>query len=162
MGVIPNGAEDRKQSGENSSPDVVKTSKQGDREIMRGKPWAADFTCANTVALTYLPITSFNAGAGAAASEAQKTATHRELQEDLAFSGIGIETLGSFGPEAVKIVSHLGKLIKEKSDKPRAHEFLRQRISVALQRGNAKRVLGTFKEIRGLEEIFYVLFRWCE
>lgn len=67
--------------------------------------------------------------------------------------------MGSFGPEAIKIISHLGKLVKAKSDEPRTDEFLRQRTSVALQRGNSKCVFGTFKEKRGLQEVFYVLFQ---
>lgn len=130
--------------------------------ISQGKPWAADITCVNTVFPIYLPKTTVKAGTGATeratVRELQKRATYEELQEDFVFSGIGVETFGSYGPEAGKMVSLLGKMIKEKTDEPRSRQFLRQRISVCLQKGDAKYVLGTYKEARGLEEIFYTVF----
>lgn len=53
------------------------------------------------------------------------------------FSGVGMETFGSLGPEALKMLPVLGKLIGEDTDEPRAHGVLRQRLSVSLQRGTA-------------------------
>ena len=51
----------------------------------------------------------------------------------------------------------LGKKLMDRTGDKRSHKFLRQRISVALQRGNACSIQGTFTSARGLDEIFYVL-----
>ena len=39
---------------------------------------------------------------------------------------------------------------------PRSYQFLCQRLSVAIQRGNAACVVGTVPGSRGLEDIFYI------
>ena len=44
----------------------------------------------------------------------------------------------------------------EKSGESRSAQFLKQRISVDIQRGNCYCVLGTVEESRGLDEFFYI------
>ena len=46
-----------------------------------------------------------------------------------------------------KFISELGRRISEVTKDTRDTEFLRQRISVAIQRGNAMACLGTFREL---------------
>ena len=43
----------------------------------------------------------------------------------------------------------------EQSGESRSVQFFKQRISIDIQRGNCYCVLGTVKESRGLDEIFY-------
>lgn len=88
-------------------PDIVTAV-----SVMRGKPWASHFACADTVALTYLPETRLKAGLGADTREARKFASYPRAIHRLHFSGVGIETCGSFGLEASMMVSHLGRLTK--------------------------------------------------
>ena len=45
----------------------------------------------------------------------------------------------------------------EQSGESRSVQFFKQRISIDIQRGNCYCVLGTVKESRGLDEIFYIL-----
>ena len=42
------------------------------------------------------------------------------------------------------------------SAEPRSSQFLMQRLSVALQRGNAACVLGTVPSSHGLDDLFYL------
>ena len=64
------------------------------------------------------------------------------------FSGTRFRTrgsgnLGAWGPDASQLVSELSRRIAVVSGEPRLAAFLRQRIDVAMQRGNAPAILGT-------------------
>ena len=51
--------------------------------------------------------------------------------------------------------SKIGKQLRVLTCDPRATEFLRQRISIAIQIGNATSILGTIPASSSLDEIFY-------
>ena len=66
--------------------------------------------------------------------------------------------MGHWGPGALKFVSELGKLLAQTTGEPRSTAFLRQRLSIAIQRGNAAAVRGTVPEGAGLSELFNLPF----
>jgi hypothetical protein len=59
------------------------------------------------------------------------------------FVPIAVETLGSIGDDASDFFHQLGRRIAHVTGERRATEFLLQRLSIAIQRGNAASVLGT-------------------
>ena len=59
------------------------------------------------------------------------------------FVPIAIETLGPVGDEATAFFQDVGRRIIAVTREPRTMTFLWQRLSVAVQRGNAACVLGT-------------------
>ena len=73
---------------------------------------------------------------------------------EISIGQIGIETLGSWGQEGIKLVKAIGRKIAEVTGEKRSSAFLFQRISMAIQRGNASCVLGTVPHTGGLEEVF--------
>ena len=77
-----------------------------------------------------------------------------ELSWDYLFIPVGIETFGSWGDMGHKLIKDIGKKLKEVSGELRSTFYLTQKISVALQRGNASCVLGTAPFTKGLESIF--------
>ena len=58
------------------------------------------------------------------------------------FCPIAIETSGVFGPVASTILRDLARQIKDVSNEPNSRAYLYQKISVAVQRGNAASVMG--------------------
>jgi len=50
---------------------------------------------------------------------------------------LSIETSGTWGEQAFHLVMEIGRRLATVTHKPRATAFLRQRLSVAIQRGNA-------------------------
>ena len=68
-----------------------------------------------------------------------------------------METMGSWGPEARKIIGEIGKKLILNTSEIRAAAFLKQKISLEIQRGNAVSVLGTAPVSRGLNEIYFLL-----
>jgi len=63
--------------------------------------------------------------------------------------------MGPFGTEALAIVKDLGRRIRMATGEPRSESFLVQRISLAIQRGNAAAcVLATIPQYSKLYEIY--------
>ena len=71
---------------------------------------------------------------------------YAELKASHHFVPVAIETTGVCGPETLQFLCELGHRLKAETGEPRFLQFLFQRISVAMQRGNAAAVLGTIKD----------------
>ena len=106
----------------------------------RGRLLVWDVTCPNTLAPSYLPFSTRNAGEVAAAAEVRKSSKYSHL--DCHFVPIAIETVGSMGPKTPKFLRELGRRLCI-VEGPLSYSHLTQRLSVALQWGNAASILGT-------------------
>ena len=113
----------------------------------RGKPMMWDFTCPDTLAPSHIPISSATAGAAAEAAERNKLAKYAIFTQQYEVIPIAIETLGSSGCSATSFIEALGRRIMQATGDPRSTMFLRQRISIAIQRGNAASILGTQRHL---------------
>ena len=72
---------------------------------------------------------------------------------------VAVETLGALGEEASNFVHELGGRIATVTGEKRSTEFLLQRLSVAIQRGNASSVMGTVDsetQSPNLDVIYYL------
>ena len=58
------------------------------------------------------------------------------------FQPIAFETMGVWGPSTQELIRDLSQRISTQTGEPRVGEFLRQRISIEIQRGNAMFVRG--------------------
>ena len=113
-----------------------------------------DVTCVATLAPSNVNYSVVESGAAAAEAEREKCRKYRDLDNDYIFMPLGFETLGHWGPSTVQFVNELGRLIAQTTGEPRAVVFLRQRLSIAIQRGNAVAVRGTVPEDADQPEIF--------
>ena len=109
----------------------------------RGKNLAWDATCADTFAVSHLPGTSVTAGAAARTAEANKRLKYQNLIDTVEFVPVAAETLGSWGPEGYELITELGRRISVVKKEPLSGAYLLQRLSIAIQRGNAYCVLAT-------------------
>ena len=71
-------------------------------------------------------------------------AKYIELSATHDFVPVAIESTGVFGPQAHAFFRELSRHIKEETGEPLSLHYLHQRIAVAIQRGNAAAVLGTY------------------
>jgi hypothetical protein len=72
------------------------------------------------------------------------------------FKGLAFETLGPWCKETIDFINVIGngnRLIAESGDS-KSKKFLFERISLAIQRGNAASIRGTFPDSALLSEIF--------
>ena len=111
---------------------------------VQGRSLIWDFTCPDTLAPSHLQSSAASAGSAAEGAERRKTAKYRSLAMAYDFVPIAVPTLGSCGPEATSFFAALGSRLCRESGDMRAACLFRQRVSLAVQRGNAASVLGTF------------------
>ncbi|CAH2245504.1 jg8733 [Pararge aegeria aegeria] len=82
-----------------------------------------------------------------------KRRKYENLDSSFIFVPFGAETLGPWGPEARALFKELTKRVIESTGDPRAGSYLGQRISLAIQRGNAASILGAVARCGGFEDI---------
>ena len=63
-----------------------------------------------------------------------------------------VETLGAWGPCALDFCADLGGRIARHTGDARATAFLKQRLDMAIQRGNVAAVVGTLAEGNALQD----------
>ena len=119
-----------------------------------GKCLIWDFTCADTLCKSYVKKASTEVGSAAATREDKKVIKYSNLS-DYHFVPVGIETFGAYGPQASKLIKQIGKKIQEATGEKMSTFYLKQRISIAIQKGNAVCVRGCHKkDSPGLEGLF--------
>ncbi|KAJ4447838.1 hypothetical protein ANN_09846 [Periplaneta americana] len=122
----------------------------------RGKSLMWDTTCVDTLAPYHLLSTS------KIASSAAESAVHNErhkyvhLVDNYIFIVFAVQTLGSWCKEAKDLVSEIGRSLVTVTGDPHCTNYLRQRIGIAIQRGNAASILGTFPDANSLDKIFLI------
>ena len=97
-------------------------------------------------------------GSAAKQAEDRKNTKYADLQNGYCFTPLGFETTGHWGPTAVTFIQELGRLLKEVTGEPRSTAFLRQRLSIVIQRGNSAAIRGTVPGAAGLRELFNLPF----
>ena len=108
-----------------------------------GRSLVWDVTCPDTYASSYVQQSTSEAGAVANLAEARKKTKYVAISRTHHFIPIAIETSGALGHEAMGLITDIARRIRNISHEPMARAYLLQRISVAIQQGNAAAVLGT-------------------
>ena len=109
-----------------------------------GKPLVWDATCPDTFAQSHRRLAVHSAGGIAAKAEDLKRVKCADLFSSHIFVPIAIETSGVFGSKTLSFVKSLGKRLYRHSGDPKSTSYLIQRLSIAIQRGNAISIRGTF------------------
>ena len=102
----------------------------------RGKPLAWNVTVLDTYAASHLDETAESAGAAANKAAANKISKYSTLATTHHCVPISVETGGPWNPESYEFIAELGKKISQSTLEPLETQFLFQRLSIPLQRGN--------------------------
>ena len=108
-----------------------------------------DATCVNTFAESSVNDSAVEAGRAAAKAELSKRAKYPDMVRRFRFEPIAIETSGVYGPSTCVIVQEIGKKISQISGDKRESMWLKQRLSIAIQRGNALSILSLANHMTG-------------
>ena len=123
----------------------------------KGSTLVWDATCTDTFAPSNIGFSTRQAGRAAEDKAQRKTRKYRELiDQNYCFVPFAVE-MGPWSTEARKFFYDLTKMITLKTNEPRSKSFLKQRLSMAIQRGNAAAIMGTFRGCDKMDEIFYLL-----
>ena len=112
-------------------------------------PWALgrcltwDVTSPDTLAPSHLATTAIHAGSAAEKAAVAKIRKYTSLLSTHIFLPLAFETLGAWGTQATSFISELGRRLSAITGDVRETSYLRQRLSVAIQRGNAIACRGT-------------------
>ena len=98
---------------------------------------------ADTLAASYRFIVTRHSGAVAEMAEKKKESKYSHLTHSYIFSPLAIESLGAMGPKSLALIRNLEDRIRNYSGDERSSFFLRQGLSVAVQRGNALLISNT-------------------
>jgi len=106
------------------------------------------------LAPSHVRSTSVTAAAAASHAEGEKHAEYANLAHQYIIQPVAIETLGSIGPESRVFLNKLCKLLIAKTGnlKEGASAYFRQRISIAMARGNCASVVGSLPDGAGIYE----------
>ena len=113
----------------------------------QGKPLCWDATCANTFAESSLNKSAVEPGKVASDAEVSKRLKYPALVDRYIFEPISVETMGVFGKSTEKILGDIGKRLRERSGDPRETWWLKQRINIATQRGNAATIISSVRAL---------------
>ena len=80
-------------------------------------------------------------GAAARAAEERKRRRYADLAQRYRFVPLAVETSGVLGPACADFLQELGHRISACTGDPRESAWIRQRISLAIARGNALAIL---------------------
>ena len=109
----------------------------------RGKALVWDATCPDTLAPSHTHLAVREAGAVAEEAERRKQDKYAHLEASHFFAPVAVESLGAFGPEARSFFKELGRRLTSSTMEPLSHQYLLQRVAVAVQQGNTAAILGT-------------------
>ena len=102
-----------------------------------------DATCINTFADCHVISAAITAGEAARAAELKKRHKYADLAQRYRFEPVAFETGGACGPTTKALVRELGARLTAASGERRETEWLWQRFSIAVIRGNATSILLT-------------------
>lgn len=121
-----------------------------------GRTLVWDATCVDTLAPSHVDSSSSRAGAAAMSAECSKKRKYSGLGSSHLFLPFAVETMGPWGREAKLFFQDISARLIESSGDRRAGSYFAQRISLAIQRGNAASLLGTLPRCGALEDVFYL------
>jgi len=112
----------------------------------RGKCMAWDATIVDTVAHSHLSSTRSQAGTAASHAAKLKEQKYAALASTHIIIPVSLETFGAWHFDSLSFVRELGRRAAQITGDQRETTFLLQRISVAVQRGNASSVRGSLPD----------------
>ena len=118
-----------------------------------GRYLAWDATISHTLAASYRTQSARGAGSLANSKETLKIRKYEGLPDSFIFQPISLETLGTLGKRTEEFLRELGARVVAETAQPRAGEYLLQRLSIDVQRGNAVAVTLTIPHGAGLPEM---------
>jgi len=102
-----------------------------------GKALSWDATVVTTLADSYLEDSAAQFGFASESAATKKIAKYSDLPRDFIFQPVALENLGPASASTAEFFSELGHRISLVSGDPREEFYLRQRVSICIQRFNA-------------------------
>ena len=113
-------------------------------------------TVPDSFCVSHRPDARKGPGFVASKAESLKSRKYAHLSDSHVFVPFAIESSGAWGRCANDLFKEIAQLIKTNCAENRALEFLRQRISLAVVRGNARLLRASFPDLEDMDELAYL------
>ena len=124
----------------------------------RGQSLIWDATIVDALAPSRLSSGTASQFSAASEAENRKTSKYADLiNRGYILAPVAFEIQGGCGPQTLKFFKTLGRKLNETTQEPKSSFYMKQRISIAIQVGNAASVLGTLGDSDALSEVYYLL-----
>ena len=110
-----------------------------------GKCLVWDATVVDAFSKSHIIASSIESGSSAKSAEILKSRKYQGLVSNFHYQPIAFETRGCCRPSTSSFVGELGKKVIDASGDPLEAVWLRQKISLAIARGNATSILCCFR-----------------
>ena len=107
----------------------------------RGRTLAWDFTCISRLANSNLRMGVLPGANAASEAEVRKRNHYSDLPSTVSFEPVAMETLGGAGRSTAVLLKELARRITVLTGEKLAFKFLKQKLDLAIQRGNAGCIL---------------------
>ena len=107
----------------------------------RGCTLAWDFTCVSRLASSNMRLGVLPGSNAASQAEIRKKNHYSDLPTTVIFEPVAIESLGGIGRSSLTFLQNLARKIRDTTGEVLAFKYLRQRLDLAIQRGNAGCIL---------------------
>ena len=101
-----------------------------------------DATCPDTFAPSHRGHATRSTGCVGEQAEGKKAEKYAHLAPAYLFQPVAIETSGAIGSRSRAFLRELGRRVGAQTGEARSTSYLFQRLSVAIQRGNAAAIMG--------------------
>jgi hypothetical protein len=129
---------------------------------IKGQPLVWDVTIVDTLADSYVLKTSeVLSFAAEMACKRKHSKCSSIISSNYIFKGFVFETLGPWCKEAIDFINVIEERLIAESGDSKSKKFLFERISLAIQRGNAASIRGTFPDSALLSEFFSIVNQKC-
>ena len=112
----------------------------------RGKCLVWDATVVHRLSNCYTSLAKIEGSTVAEKAEGSKRSKYQDLGQNYSFEPVAFETLGGIGPSSFKFLKCLGGVLADKTEDRREGIFLRQRLAIAIQMGNASCVQEPYRQ----------------
>ena len=109
----------------------------------RGRCMTWDVTVVDTLAPSHVSTSASKAGSAAGLAEQRKMLKYSSIAQSHTFIPLAFETIGAWGTQCENFVKDLGRRLVLATGDKLEPLHLRQRLALAIQRGNAIACLGT-------------------
>lgn len=119
----------------------------------KGRALVWDATCADSLAISNMTGRVLPGMASERAAN-RKHSKYSKLKQNHHFVAFAVETFGPWSKEAVELIDKIGAKLIRTTGEPKSKRYLVERISLAIQRGNAMAVITSIPKSSSMEEVY--------
>lgn len=120
----------------------------------KGRALVWDATCADSLAASNMAGRSKQPGMASEKAVVRKHAKYSKVKQNHHFVAFAVESFGPWSKEAVSLINKIGSNLIRITGEPKSKRYLIERISLAIQHGNAMCVISSIPKSQSMEELY--------